>query len=107
VQGAVAGVPTEPREAAWRVWRPEKPVARKLSAGCPWCGGGGSVLVALRAATSLAPFISIRALGRGSRSTPTSATGQGMGTEGQHGEAEYGADTIGWAARVGAASPCA
>jgi hypothetical protein len=30
-----------------------------------------------------------------------------MGTEGQHGEAEYGTDAIGWAAQVGAVSLCA
>jgi hypothetical protein len=107
VQGVAAGVPTEPREAAWRVGRSKKPMAEKLSAGCPWRGGGGSVPVALRAAASLSSHISVRALGRGSRPTHTSARGQGMATEGQHGGAEYGADAIGRAARVGAASLCA
>jgi hypothetical protein len=107
VQGAAAGVPTEPRGGSWSVGRSEEPVARTLSAGCPWRGGGGSVPMASRAAAGLAPFISVRALGSGSRPTRTSAKGQGMGTERQHGEAEYGADAIGWAARVGAASLCA
>jgi hypothetical protein len=44
--------------------------------------GGGSEPVASRAAAVLAPFINIRALGRGSQPTRTSAKGQGMGTEG-------------------------
>jgi hypothetical protein len=107
VQGAAEGVPTEPRGGAWRVGQPKKLVARKPSAGCPWHGGGGTVPVALRAAASLAPFISVHALGRVSRPSRTSATGQGMGTERRHGEAEYDADAIGRAARVGAVGLCA
>jgi hypothetical protein len=50
VQRAAAGVPTEPRGGAWMVGWPEKQVARKLSMGCSWRGGGGSVPAALRAA---------------------------------------------------------
>jgi hypothetical protein len=107
VQGAAAGVPTKPRGDAWRVGWPEKPVARKLSAECPWRGGGGSVPVALCAAASLAPFISVRALGRGHDQHARQPRSQGMGTERRQGEAEYGADAIGRVVRVGVVGLCA
>jgi hypothetical protein len=44
---------------------PEKQVARKLSVGCSWRGGGGSVPAALHAAASLLLLLALVPWGGG------------------------------------------
>jgi hypothetical protein len=51
----------------------------------------------------LAPFINVRALGRGSRPTRTSAKGQGMGKA--VARRAYGGVAVGWPAQDGLARP--